>query len=62
MAKLSRLGIAFNCLTTYVNWKEDHLYYADPFEFFDFCKRNISRYLCLLHDYPLYEWTMLVYK
>jgi len=62
MSKLSRVGLAFNALTTYVDWKEAHLYYADPFELFDFCKRNISRYVSLLHDYPLYEWTILVYK
>jgi SAM-dependent methyltransferase len=62
MAKLSRAGLAFNALTTYVDWKEEHLYYADPFEYFDFCKRNISRYVSLLHDYPLFEWTILVKK
>ena len=62
MSKLSRIGLAFNCLTTYVDWKEKHLYYADPFEFFDFCKKNISRYVCLIHDYPLYEWTIIVHK
>lgn len=62
LAKMSHRGIAFNLLTTYVDWKEDHLYYADPFHFFDFCKRNISRYVTLLHDYPLYEWTIYVRK
>ncbi len=62
MSKLSRFGLAFNALTTYVDWKEEYLYYADPFEFFDFCKRNISRYVSLLHDYPLFEWTILVRK
>jgi len=62
MSKLSRVGLAFNALSTYVDWKEKHLYYADPFMFFDFCKRNISRYVSLLHDYPLFEWTILVRK
>ncbi len=62
LAQHSRRGLAFNLLTTYVDWKQENLYYADPFHFFDFCKRNISRYVSLLHDYPLYEWTMLVVK
>lgn len=62
LATNSRRGIAFNLLSTYVDWKQENLYYADPFMFFDFCKRNISRYVSLLHDYPLYEWTIVVRK
>lgn len=58
----SRRGMAFNLLTSYVDWEQDNLFYADPREFFDFCKRHLSRYVTLLHDYPLYEWTMLVHR
>jgi SAM-dependent methyltransferase len=60
LGKMSRKGFAFNLLSTYVDWKEDHLYYGDPLFFFDFCKRNLSHYVSLLHDYPLYEWTILI--
>jgi hypothetical protein len=38
----------------------DHLYYADPGEFFEICKRVYSRNVALLHDYGLYEFTILV--
>ena len=62
LSAMSVRGFAFNILTTYVDWKQENLYYADPFIFFDFCKRNISRYVSLLHDYPLFEWTMIVRK
>lgn len=62
LAEKSRRGLAFNLLSTYVDWKQDHLYYADPFLFFDFCKRHLSSYVALLHDYPLYEWTIIVRK
>jgi hypothetical protein len=31
-------------------------------EFFHYCRQEISRYVSLLHDYPLYEWTMIVRK
>lgn len=58
----SRLGFAFNLLSTYVDWKEDHLYYGNPLQWFDHCKRHFSRKVSLLHDYPLYEWTILVRK
>lgn len=60
LAGTSRRGFAFNLLTKYVDWKDEKLYYADPFHFVDYCKRNISRYVALLHDYPLYEWTIYV--
>lgn len=56
----SRKGLAFNLLSTYVDWREPHLYYGDPGAFFDFCKRTMSRRVSLHHDYPLYEWTMIV--
>ncbi|MCW2763667.1 MAG: uncharacterized protein JWR85_3868 [Marmoricola sp.] len=58
----STRGFAFNLLSTYVDWKEPHLFYADPLFWFDFCKSRFSRKVALLHDYPLYEWTILVRK
>jgi len=60
LARRSRRGFAFNLLTTYVDWRKDDLFYADPAHFFAFCRENISRYVTLLHDYPLYEWTIAV--
>ena len=36
------------------------LYYADPCRLFDHCKRRYSRHVALLHDYGLYEFTILV--
>jgi SAM-dependent methyltransferase len=56
----SRKGIAFNLLTSYVDWKAENLFYADPNNFFDFCKRHLSRHVTLVHDYALFEWTLLV--
>jgi hypothetical protein len=38
------------------------LYYADPRAIFDHCKRTFSRWVALLHDYGLYEFTILVRK
>lgn len=62
LGQQSARGFAFNLLTSYVDWKEPHLYYADPAHYFDFCKRNVSRKVSLLHDYALFEWTILVLK
>lgn len=58
----SRCGFSFNLLSTYVDWKEEHLFYGDPCYWFDLSKRKYSRRVTLLHDYPLYEWTILVKK
>ena len=60
LAERSERGFAFNSLTTYVDYREDHLFYADPLELFRFCKREISPRVALLHDYPLWEWTIAV--
>jgi SAM-dependent methyltransferase len=58
--EFSRLGFAFNLLSTYVDWREDHLYYGDPLFYFDYCKRHFAKPVTLLHDYPLWEWTLIV--
>ena len=62
--RTSHIGFAFNCLTTYSDKDkmQDYLYYADPCMIFDFCKRHYSRNVSLLHDYGLYEFTILVRK
>jgi SAM-dependent methyltransferase len=62
--KTSRIGFAFNCLTAYSDKDKmkDYLYYADPCFLFDLCKRRYSRDVALLHDYGLYEFTILVRK
>jgi SAM-dependent methyltransferase len=56
----STRGLAFNLLSSYVDWKVEELFYADPKDFFDFCKTRLSRYVTLSHDYGLFEWTLLV--
>jgi hypothetical protein len=40
----------------------NYLYYADPCALFDLCKRRYSKHVALLHDYGLYEFTILVRK
>jgi SAM-dependent methyltransferase len=61
---LSSRGFAFNMLTSYSDpdRMRPDLYYADPRAIFDHCKRTFSRWVALLHDYGLYEFTILVRK
>ncbi len=62
--RTSAHGFAFNALTSYsdADKMRDTLYYANPAEWFDVCKRRYSRNVALLHDYDLYEFTILVRK
>jgi SAM-dependent methyltransferase len=62
--RTSRIGFSFNCLTSYSDSDKmrDYLFYADSCALFDLCKRRYSRNVALLHDYGLYEFTILVRK
>lgn len=60
----STRGFAFNALTSYsdADKKRDYLYYASPEDLFAHCKARFSPHVALLHDYPLYEFTIIVRK
>jgi SAM-dependent methyltransferase len=64
---LARKGLAFNALSTYVDYFEEDLFYIDPCEVFRFCKENLSPAVALRHDYlirpsaPPYEFTIHVH-
>jgi SAM-dependent methyltransferase len=58
----STRGVAFNMLSTYSDPEKRRadLFYGDPRQMFDHCKREFSPRVALLHDYPLYEFTIIV--
>jgi SAM-dependent methyltransferase len=62
--QLSLHGFSSNFLTKYsdADKMRPDLYYADPTFLFDYCKRNFSRNVALLHDYRLYDFTLIVRK
>jgi len=62
LAQASRKGFAFNVLTSYsdADRRRADLYYADPREIFHVCKSRYSRDVALLHDYGLWEFTIVV--
>lgn len=62
LARTSRRGFAVNALTRYSDSDKTRtdLHYADPLALFDYCKTHLSKHVTLLHDYPLYEFTLLV--
>ena len=68
MWRTCKKGIAFNALSTYVDYQDTHLHYHDPLSLFDYCKRNLSPYVTLRHDYDVkshsipFEFTIYAYK
>jgi hypothetical protein len=64
MFEHSRVGFSVNFLTKYSDKDRmrPDLYYADPCFLFDYCKTHFSRNVALLHDYTVYDFTLLVRK
>lgn len=62
--QFSRHGFSSNFLTKYsdADKMRPDLYYADPLFLFDYCKRSFSKNVALLHDYRLYDFTVLIRK
>lgn len=62
IATLSTTGFACNFLTSYsdADRRRADLFYADPSEVLRHCLATYSRKAVLVHDYPLYEFTVLV--
>lgn len=68
MFEAAEKGIAFNAMSTYVDYYDDNLYYVDPFKVWQFCKNELGGYPVLRHDYSLkengfpFEFAIYVYK
>lgn len=62
IASVSLKGFSSNFLTSYsdADRKRPDLFYADPSEVLRYCLSTFSRRAVLLHDYALYEFTVLV--
>jgi len=59
---LCKLGVAVNFMTEYVEWKDKDLYYCPIAKLAEFCVRNLSRWFVIRHEYPLWEFTIYIYK
>jgi len=62
MYAMCDVAIAFNLMSDQVDYRAETLYYARPAEILEFCRSELSRYVTLRHDYPLYEFTTYVYR
>jgi hypothetical protein len=60
--KLAKVGIAFNLMSSYVDWKRADLFHVPINQLGTFLTENISRDFVIRHDYQLYEYTTYVYR
>jgi ubiquinone/menaquinone biosynthesis C-methylase UbiE len=61
MFRLCRKGVAVNFLSTYVNYQNERNYHYSPEQMFQLAKR-LTRWVRLRHDYPLWEFTLYLFK
>ena len=60
--KHARVGIAFNVMSTHVDWERDDLFHLSMDRLASFLVKNISRDFVIRNDYRLYEYTTYVYR
>lgn len=62
MFEASEIGCAFNVMTSFVDFQDDHLFYVSPQEVMNFCVENLTRKIVIRHDYPLWEYSVFLYR
>jgi SAM-dependent methyltransferase len=64
----ARQRVAFNALSTYVDYSDPGLFYANPLLVFDYCRRELGARVDLIHAYQIkpntipFEFTLYLYK
>ena len=62
MFELCNIGVAFNLMTTHVNFMAENLYYRNPVELLAWCMTELTPRVRLDHAYPLFEYTVYLYR
>lgn len=57
-----KMGISFNLITSYVDYEEAGLFYADPRIILDYLKKNLTKFVTIRNDYMPYDYTVYAYK
>jgi SAM-dependent methyltransferase len=61
MFELADEGVAVNFLTSYVNYEHPRNFHHSPEAVFSLA-RSMTRWVTIRHDYPLWEFTLFMYK
>lgn len=59
--KMCNKGVAFNLISTYVDFQEDYLYYTDPAKIIDLCKKY-THFVNIINDYHKFEYLVVMHK
>lgn len=62
MYAMCRSGVAFNVMTTSVNYFSNNLYYRDPLGLAAWCLAELTTHFRIDHAYPLYDYTIYLLK
>ena len=54
--------ISFNAISTFVNFREDEMFYLDPLTTVDYCIRELSPRVTLCHHNLPYNYTITIFK
>jgi SAM-dependent methyltransferase len=57
-----RLGLAFNVMSTLVDWERSDLFHLPIDTMVDFVWKHLSRHFVVRHDYQAFEYTTYVYR
>ena len=57
-----QIGMAFNVMTTRVNFQAENSYYRSPVETLAFCLSELSDRVIIDHDHPRYQFWTYVYR
>lgn len=60
--ELCNTGLAFNFISTYVNFKDESMAYHNPNEVLNFCIKNLSKKVKINHHYWKCDTSVFVYK
>ena len=55
-------GLAFNFISTYVNFRDGERAYHDPLEVLDFCLKTLTRKVTLYHHYERCDVAVFAYR
>jgi cyclopropane fatty-acyl-phospholipid synthase-like methyltransferase len=58
----SKVGLAFNVMSTQVDWERDDLFHLSLDKLAWFIKEDLSRKYIIRNDYGLYEYTVYIFK
>ncbi len=58
----SRVALSFNLMSDRVDFRDENLFYANPDEVLEFCRRELGGRVEVRDDYRLYEFTTYVYR